>query len=391
MSQILSLFNSDCLNGMKMLCENSIDAIVTDPPYGLSFMGKKWDYDVPSVDVWKECLRILKPGGHLLSFGGTRTYHRMTVAIEDAGFEIRDQLQWIYGSGFPKSMDVSKAIDKAAGVERTVVDTIPDRWTGKGNSLNFSTDRPQSEVKLMGPPVTTKAQEWSGWGTALKPANEPICLARKPIIGTVAQNILEHSTGAINIDATRIGDSRRWPTNVFLDEESAKLLDSTTGDLKSGGYPPEGNVRSKQHVYGKPNETGPQKFTSNSGGPSRFFYVAKASKSDKNAGIGNMPYVESGVKNDSGRGFSESDPHKKVLNQNFHPTVKPTELMKELVKLITPPNGTVLDPFMGSGSTGVAARELGFGFIGFEISAEYFNLAKNRIESPEHIHQPPLF
>lgn len=325
------LLNGDCLEKLKRVLPNSIDSIVTDPPYGLSFMGKKWDYDVPSTDIWKECLRVLKPGGHLLSFGGTRTYHRMAVNIEDAGFEIRDQIQWLYGSGFPKSHNLK--------------------------------------------------DEWHGWGSALKPANEPICMARKLLEKglTIAENVSKWGTGAINIDESRIEASKdygrsaanskgtinahdgfegksfkikersadyasslgRWPANVIFDEQGAELL----------------------------------------GEPSRFFYVAKASKSERNAGLEVMPLIESGIKNDSGRGFIESDPHKIILNQNHHPTVKPIKLMQYLIKLITPPQGIVLDPFMGSGSTGVAAKRLGFNFIGCELNNDYFEIAKKRIEN----------
>ncbi|NDG33597.1 site-specific DNA-methyltransferase, partial [bacterium] len=197
----LELINGDCLDKLKDLGDNSIDSIVTDPPYGLSFMGKKWDYDVPSVDIWKECLRVLKPGGHLLSFAGSRTYHRMAVRIEDAGFEIRDQIMWVYGSGFPKSLDVSKAIDKAAGAEREVVGSKvtggikrarPDNAEGFSNPYTVG----QTAVPVTAP-ATPEAKQWEGWGTALKPAHEPIVMARKPIINTVAQNVLEYGTGAI--------------------------------------------------------------------------------------------------------------------------------------------------------------------------------------------------
>lgn len=382
-SQSFKLLQGDCLQRMSELPENSIDAIVTDSPYGLSFMGKKWDYDVPSVAIWKEALRVLKPGGHLLSFGGTRTYHRMVVNIEDAGFEIRDCIQWLYGSGFPKSHNLK--------------------------------------------------DEYKGWGTALKPANEPICVARKPLEKglTVAENVLKYGTGAINIDGCRISLSDsdkqahhlngnscnqtsesvgneflsaankkdkqnaiakdslertkqlgRWPANLILDEVAAEMLDEQSGVLKSGelkGY----KAKESENIAmsGKNYAREFTKSTKSEGGASRFFYVAKASKSERNAGLEGMPLVESGIKNDSGRGFSESDPHKKILNQNFHPTVKPIKLMQYLINLVTPQNGTVLDPFMGSGSTGVAAKNLNRKFIGIELSEEYFEIAQKRIES----------
>lgn len=353
----------DCIDRMKELAENSVDSIVTDSPYGLSFMGKKWDYDVPSVDIWKEALRVLKPGGHLLSFGGTRTYHRMVVNIEDAGFEIRDCIQWLYGSGFPKSHNLK--------------------------------------------------DEYKGWGTALKPANEPICVARKPLEKglTVAENVLKYGTGAINIDGSRvgtevrhnppvgeltgIGSSRvapkgkgttvtgRWPANIILDEEAAQMLDEQVGYLVGAGnkYTKKAEGKTDKSVFGAGGDGTPSTLYDRGGSASRFFYVAKASKSERNAGLDGMPLVESGIKNDSGRGFSESDPHKKILNQNFHPTVKPIKLMQYLINLVTPPQGTVLDPFMGSGSTGVAAKNLNRKFIGIELDQQYFEIAKKRIEN----------
>lgn len=366
----MTLLLGDCLETMKTLADNSVDAVITDPPYGLAFMGKKWDYDVPSVDVWREVFRVMKPGAHLLSFGGTRTYHRMVVAIEDAGFEIRDQVMWIYGSGFPKSLDVSKAIDKAAGAEREIVGFDPACRLASNTNMN---DDGWSKIGTQGAnitlPATELAKRWQGFGTALKPANEPIVLARKPLEKglTVAANVLKWGCGAINVDAGRIGaeliqggragrkdassfnvsigekqpmHQGRWPANVLFDEDAALGL----------------------------------------GENARYFYCAKTSKRERNAGLEGMPERESGIKNDSGRGFSESDPYKKIVNKNNHPTVKPIKLMQYLIKLITPPGGAVLDPFMGSGSTGCAALSLGFDFIGCEMSQEYFEIAKKRIE-----------
>lgn len=394
---------------LKTLAADSVDAVVTDPPYGLSFMNKHWDHDVPSVELWREVFRVLKPGGHVLSFGGTRTYHRMVVNIEDAGFEIRDQIQWLYGSGFPKSHDVSKGIDKAAGAEREVVGENPNNRDCSKHNYN-SVGNVGSKAVLTAA-ATDLAKQWQGWGTALKPANEPIVLARKPLIGTVAENVQAFGTGALNIDASRIGTqdmsvefdrtwnensgelgkryaqgSRvsgktvppgRWPANVLFDEEAAAVLDEQSGTLKSGqpgkrtkewtGYATGLGKLEQESGYG------------DSGGASRFFYVAKASKRERNAGLGDLPLREAGIKNDSGRGFSESDPNKKIMMQNHHPTVKPIKLMEYLVRLITPPGGTVLDPFMGSGTTGIAAKNLGFGFVGIERSEEYFEIAKRRI------------
>ena len=478
----MTLISGNCLDRLKELPENSIDSIVTDPPYGLKFMNKAWDYDVPSVEIWKECLRVLKPGGHLLSFGGTRTYHRMTVNIEDAGYEIRDQIQWIYGSGFPKSH-------------------------------NFK-------------------DEWQGFGTALKPANEPICLARKPLEKglTIAENVLKWGTGALNIDGSRIatsdkinstvsqnirghligsGNSQkerdvlyeqnpqgRWPANVIFDEEAAQVLDEQTQFLHGAGASRNDskNPRLAKHLptsWSQSRDTGVMHRFGDQGGASRLFYVAKASKSERNAGLDSfdccqvkhttcdenteletlivkaifesMPSSNIVVSGDHimvtcpkectstirtaiqqitelktwnwlihslTSGSTPDAPCATTLGINlvacverlreltkqtgtlqdkdgslmvgaahatyqklsqisdeknwktfnsFHPTVKPIRLMQYLIKLITPPKGTVLDPFMGSGSTGVAAKQLGFKFVGIELNEEYLEIAKRRI------------
>jgi hypothetical protein len=387
----------------------SVDAVVTDPPYGLSFMGKKWDYDVPGVEVWAECLRVLKPGGHLLAFAGTRTQHRMAVRIEDAGFEIRDMIAWVYGSGFPKSLDVSKAIDKRGGATvgfesfRDAVKTAMNKnqisraklqealgnfmlshyltagsqpaipnWrdyqvirdtVGLGDVYD-EMFRPEAEREVVGQhqtdmgglggerlgqkggditiAATPEAKQWQGWGTALKPALEPITVARKPLIGTVAENVLQHGTGAINVDGCRVGE--RWPANFIHDgsEEVMGLFPDTKSGFMRGGEKASkglgmfGGGQSNADTYG------------DSGSAARFFYCAKASKRDRDEG-------------------------------NNHPTVKPTDLMRYLCRLVTPPDGTVLDPFMGSGSTGKAAVLEGFSFIGIEREAEYVAIAQARI------------
>lgn len=399
------ILHGDCVEKLKALEDNSVDAIVTDPPYGLKFMGKNWDYDVPSISMWVEALRVLKPGGHLLAFGGTRTYHRLVVNIEDAGFEIRDQVMWLYGSGFPKSHNIGKAIDKANGVGPEVI--------GKGRSGKSYRAYQSEEKTTAGEYQQTKStNKWSGLGTALKPANEPICLARKPLDKglTIAENVLKYGTGALNIDESRISGRERtdyglknakrnnsnvygsdgtsadfdsaqgrWPANVLLDEQAAFDLDEQSGESKGSGK----RSTKKQNSMGfHGGETTYDDFSyPDSGGASRFFYVAKASKRERNEGIEGMPEKESGVKNDSGRGFSESDPYKKVLNQNYHPTVKPIKLMEYLIKLVTPKGGTVLDPFAGSGSTCVAAKRLGFKFIGIEREKEYVAIAEKRVRS----------
>lgn len=384
------LYNGDCLEIMRSMPDNSIDSIVTDPPYGLSFMGKKWDYDVPSVEIWAECLRVLKPGGHLLAFAGTRTQHRMAVRIEDAGFEIRDMIAWVYGSGFPKSLDVSKAIDKAAGAERDVIGVREDfakrmslsKRPGTANVGGYVNPQAAGEITA---PATDDARQWHGWGTALKPALEPITVARKPLIGTVVANVLEHGTGALNIDGCRVATNEslkgggspimrydgqndrlcwgegytrkategnvlgRWPANLIHDGSDEVVAgfpqSQVSGSAKNGARSdatPEG-------IFGKR----PQgQLHNDSGSAARFFYCAKASKKDRGEG-------------------------------NAHPTVKPTDLMAYLCRLVTPPGGVVLDPFMGSGSTGKAAQREGFRFIGIEREPAYMEIANSRIRRVE--------
>ncbi len=342
MTDKLTLHHGDCLEVLRSLPDCSVDSIVTDPPYGLSFMGKRWDYDVPSVDVWAECLRVLKPGGHLLAFAGTRTQHRMAVRIEDAGFEIRDMIAWVYGSGFPKSLDVSKAIDKAAGAEREVVGQ--HGAPAKSIYSQGKQELPQ-EVNITAP-ATPEAKQWQGWGTALKPALEPITVARKPLIGTVAENVLQHGTGAINVDGGRVGE--RWPANFIHDgsEEATDLL----------------------------------------GASARFFYCAKASKADRDEGCEKLQERSAGecvdrVEGSAGMESPRAGAGRTSGSRNHHPTVKPTDLMRYLCRLVTPPSGIVLDPFMGSGSTGKAAMLEGFAFVGIEREAEYIDIAKARIQS----------
>jgi site-specific DNA-methyltransferase (adenine-specific) len=424
--QILHGNNLDIL---PTLADNSIDSIVTDPPYELGFMGKKWDSSgiAYSVELWQQCLRVLKPGGHLLSFGGTRTYHRVAVAIEDAGFELRDSIAWLYGSGFPKSLDVSKAIDKAAGAEREVIGekVSPDGIPYSARIVNKS--GPQIGGSAYGDfqgggnqltaPSTPEAQQWQGWGTALKPAFEPVIVARKPIEGTVANNVLKWGTGGLNIDGSRIsangdnleggkrggtdndvyskglGDSSgkssqldgRWPANIILDPYTAELLDEQSGQSKSPSTP----VKQGGKEFGMGGEAGRLRSGfgtgfGDSGGASRFFYVAKASKRDRNEGLEELDAqrhsdreLPDGVGGDNPRNRTNQ------AKQNFHPTVKPTSLMEYLIKLVTPPNGTVLDPFTGSGSTGKAAILQGFDFIGIEMTEEYLPIIQGRLRHAE--------
>lgn len=402
----VTLYGGDNRDVLRDLPDNSIDSIVTDPPYALvsivkrfgganakpannndvysrascGFMGKQWDTgEVAFSEVfWAECLRVLKPGGHVAAFSGTRTYHRMACAIESAGFEIRDQLAWAYGSGFPKSHDVSKAIDKAMGAERRKVRHKPRAETS-GTMSGSSDSRPWIEAarkrgyhEVAGPEAATpQAAEWQGWGTALKPSWEPICLARKPLIGTVAENVLEHGTGAINVDGCRVGDEvktvtrgngvlvsdngsmaggnygrvsagtkiGRWPANIVHDgsDDVVSCFPDAPGQLRSVG--PRYGAKSSVNVFGDYGPRDQFEPRQDSGSAARFFYTAKADKQDR---MGSK-----------------------------HPTVKPVNLMQWLCRLITPPDGTVLDPFAGSGSTGEAAWREGFSAILCEREEEY--------------------
>jgi len=395
----------DCREVLPTLAADSIHACVTDPPYGLGFMGKDWDHGIPGVHFWVEVMRVLKPGAHLVAFGGTRTFHRLTSAIEDAGFEIRDCLGWLYGSGFPKSLDVSKAIDKAAGVNRPrVVGGV-----GTKGGLTYSAEGGY----VAGEAISGEAIRWNGWGTALKPAWEPIILARKPLIGTVAANVQAHGTGALNIGTCRIGSTvetwpasrsyapgqlqpggkgetmatgpvpaRRWPANILHDgsEEVLAVFPESKDGVAVGG---NGKASS---IYGTALDRsgGSDVGYGGSGSAARFFYCAKASREDRNAGLSGFdPKTTS-----DGRAVAADNAYQrgKSRRENTHPTVKPTDLMQWLCRLITPPGGTVLDPFMGSGSTGKAADREGFDFIGIELDPEYAEIAKARIQG-----DAPLF
>lgn len=352
------ILQGDCRDVLPALPDGSIHSIVTDPPYGLGFMGKAWDHSVPGVEFWREMLRVAKPGAHLLAFGGTRTFHRIVCAIEDAGWEIRDQVMWLYGSGFPKSKNLH--------------------------------------------------DEWEGWGTALKPAHEPIIVARKPLIGTVAANVLAYGTGALNIDGCRIDgkittnprvhntkgygsrglqqgetgkgaeSSGRWAANVCHDgsEEVLAAFPDAPGQQRVVG--PEHGAKASVNTFG---DYGPRETFSprvDSGSAARFFYCAKASRKDRNAGCEGIEPAK--VHGPSGDGRCWDIPgSKSTPRANNHPTVKPTDLMRWLVRLVTPPGGTVLDPFAGSGSTGRAADIEGFDAILIELNPEYVAIARRRI------------
>ena len=414
----MQLILGDCLEKLKELEDNSVDSVVTDPPYGISFMGKKWDYDVPSVDIWKECLRVLKPGGHLLSFAGTRTQHRMAVNIEDAGFEIRDMIAWIYGSGFPKSLSIGKAVDKLQGNERIKTGEIKhhaqkgvavaeERGAIGGGAFGQAKDEE----------LTKGTSEWEGWGTALKPALEPITVARKPLEKglNVASNCLKWGVGGINIDGCRVGTDTRtykgmssnkpevgtfrddnWkPKNIEVTATGrfpANLIhdgsDEVVGLFPNSKGASSQNNNSNGHIYrgqslqeSKTSLEGYRDWYNDNGSASRFFYCAKASKKERNIGCEGLEKRAGGSNakgytQDVARGLDRNRPV-----ANFHPTVKPLALMEYLVKLVSREGQVVLDPFMGSGTTGMACKKLDRDFIGIEIDEEYFKIAQARIDA----------
>ena len=473
----------DCLEVLKTIPDNSVDSVVTDPPYGIGFMNKEWDNPQkhqelieretnrslerfeegkspvkggfskgvqPGLpiggakegkwfqdwcELWaRECYRILKPGGHALSFSAPRTYHRMATAFEDSGFQIRDQLMWVFGQGFPKSLNIGKAIDKIEGNEREVVGETKAGKTALGQNSGWNQHENRTEIE-----VTKGNSEWEGWGTALKPAHEPIVMARKPLSEkSIAENVLKHGTGGINIDGSRIetsesekvkteghirkgnviGDERtsvaagqfgdgafvagtdltngRFPANIIFDEEAGQLLDEQSG-VKQYNKNREDNGtylggHRKEYVGTENNEIEKKikgQFFNDKGGASRFFYCPKAAKSDRNEGLDEFEKKKSGIgstyagnqktSNISGNPDRQTDP-----KANHHPTVKPVDLMRYLINLITPPNGTILDPFMGSGSTGKAAIRCGVNFIGIEKEQEYMDIASARIEHEQN-------
>jgi len=390
--ELNTILQGDCLQVLKTLPSESVDCVVTDPPYELGFMGKSWDNTgiANNVYMWKECLRVLKPGGHLLSFGGTRTYHRMASAIEDAGFEIRDMIEWVYGSGFPKSLNIGKAVDKLQGNEREELGDI--KPAGFKTAASGYTD-----TKAWSGKVSKGTSQWEGWGTALKPAHEPICMARKPLAEkTVAENVLKYGTGGINIDGCRV-KSDDWdektvmgkytgnnenndsvtnnfgvkeikctsPESTLLGRFPANLIHDGSDEVrecfpetKTGGKIPEKKDFDNSSVMLKKWEGRPEtinQYANNSGNASRFFYCAKASKRERNMGCEEM--------------------------KNNHPTVKPIALMEYLINMVTKEGQTVLDPFTGSGTTLIAAKKLGRKYIGIELEPEYVKIAEARLIS----------
>jgi site-specific DNA-methyltransferase (adenine-specific) len=476
------VFHGNNIELLKSYPDNSIDSIVTDPPYGLGkepnptemleawlkygymevkgggFMNAEWDSFVPQPIFWKEAFRVLKHGGYVVSFFGTRTYDWGVMAMRLAGFEIRDQLQWIYGSGFPKSMDIEKQIDKIEGNERKIVGVSPNQHDFTNNTASMMNKSNQKNPKRqsLALPITEGNSEWEGWGTALKPANEPIVLARKPNEKglNITENVLKHGTGGININASRVPTSEtitnhsrsktssvskgvysssseqethqtsgqkegRFPSNVIFTHHNkcletlirkedntiesnytcheccpVKVLDEQSGTLVSGTMTNNHKSTtdsSPNGIYGKfGTDAKISEYEGSVGGASRFFYVAKASQVERNFGLDNFEKQSAGslnFRNPSASGRSEDAESVEKMGgltqarSNFHPTVKPVKLMQYLVRLVTPPNGVCLDPFSGSGTTGVACKIDGFNYIGMEQGAEFCEISQKRIDT----------
>ncbi|MBN1546530.1 MAG: site-specific DNA-methyltransferase [Syntrophaceae bacterium] len=415
MLRLNDVYCGDCLEMMKQIDDNSIDTIITDPPYGINFMGKKWDYDVPSIEVWQECLRVLKPGGTALIFAGSRTQHRMAVNIEDAGFILKDCIMWLYGSGFPKAMDISKELDKKAGAEREIIGSRKAHDIRSNNLMEASQGKGRGTMEYhYTAPATDEAKKWNGWKShGLKPAYEPIIVAMKPNDGGYAENAVKYGVSGLNIDGARIplndekppsgsakrvfksnqytdekiyGDNKqtpeegRFPANVILDEEAGQMLDKQSGISKSTGGR-SGHTKAysggyKQEYYGdeKPG-------LGDVGGASRFFYCAKASKKERDAGLDGMEEKPCGMMEDDNYPIKTGSGNlRNTKRQNHHPTVKPLKLMEYLCILTkTPAGGIVLDPFAGSGTTGIACKNTGRSFLLIEIEPQYVEIAKKRI------------
>jgi len=377
---MIEIIQGDCLEVLKGMDTESVDTIITDPPYGLSFMGKKWDYDVPKIEVWQECLRVLRCGGTALIFAGSRTQHRMACNVEDAGFLLFDTIMWLYGSGFPKSTNISKQIQKMSGKKAKVVGVSNRGACNKPNGSTFSDDNYEWKRNFdITEPTDEQAKLWDGWGTHLKPAFEPIICARKPNDGTYANNALVHRVSGLNIDGARIGDG---------------------SDKIKGGCNNSSGKRESQVSYAIPSKASVDdcyskgRFPANiildesvaedAGDWSRYFYCAKASNSERNAGCEGLEKKQK-VFNGQSQGSSTEmkDVEERFTakpSHNHHPTVKPLALMEYLCTLTkTPTGGTVLDPFMGSGTTGVACVNANRDFIGIERDTEYVKIAESRI------------
>jgi site-specific DNA-methyltransferase (adenine-specific) len=369
---------------LKTIPDNSIDAIITDPPYGIDFLGKAWDATTGALETYQECLRVLKPGGHILAFSAARTYHHLAVTLEQAGFEIRDQIMWIYSSGFPKSQDIGKQIQKKLGVKETKARTInAPSYGGRGDHI---TQNESKDIVATDP----EAQAWSGWGTALKPAHEPIALARKPIKLSIARNCQTHGVGALNIDATRIAYKDQKDIDTYLNNkrgpmERAKIQDGEGIGMFDGEVGYKAIKREVTVEQDLPEGRFPSNVLGDIPDYQKYFYCPKVSRAERHIGHETPPPMFGNVQGaygpDGNRMAVGLDARNDQNKGNNHPTVKPIELMKYLIKLITPPGGTVLDPFNGSGSTGCAAVELGYEYIGCELDENYVEIAQRRIEA----------
>lgn len=449
------LYHGSMLDMLEVIEPNSIDSIVTDPPYELNFMNKGWDSSgiAFQADTWKKCYEVLKPGGYLLAFGGSRTYHRIAVAIEDAGFEIRDTIMWLYGSGMPKSMNLGKAVESKLvngsantqdwkNLKGTKVET--GDWGISTNSFEYGA-RPSDYTEDGHMRVdkvdyqTEEGKQWDGWGTSLKPAYEPVIVARKPCDGSTTDNVLKYGVGGINIDECRVGTEERtflsgkgtngncygnynteeneevtvngrFPANVILtyDETDEKEVCGGMPDTVSNGGTPtmpdlrDVGAKSKEaigidklsfgQVSNAERKASDYVAPMDSGSAARYFYCAKASKADRDEGLDELPDKSIAFSNQAqaelkrGGELQDGGLNKILVRKNIHPTVKPTTLMQYLVRLVTPKNGTVLDPFNGSGSTGKAVmyenkeRDVNYKYVGIELTEEYLPIAQARIE-----------
>lgn len=370
------LLKGNCLDMLKELPDNSIDSIVTDPPYELGFMGKSWDATgiAYSVELWAECLRVLKHGGHLVAFSGSRTVFPMGVAIAEAGFEVRDMISWIYTSGFPKSLNLSKAIDQKLGVsdQRQVIGTRKQRGTISDVSFNVR----DNDIEIITAPASPQAQQWQGWGTALKPAQEPAVLARKPIdsdCSSIAENVLKWGTGAINIDAGRFayGDDCHFGDTSELKAEQ-KSASQSRGHAVSGFS--DGTLRNEYFYDPKHGRW-----------PANVYQCKKPQRSEKEQGLDHLTGktgAEATQRKEGSDGLNSprAGAGRTAENvKNFHPTVKPIKLMRWLCRLLTPQGGTVLDPFLGSGTTAVSAILEGFNAVGCEMTEDYYPIIQGRV------------
>ena len=454
--KIITGNNTDVLHTYE---DNTFDSIVTDPPYGIAFLGKDWDNDTGALETWQECFRVLKPGGHLLAFSAARTYHHLATNIEQSGFEIRDQLMWLYGYGFPKAQDIGKAIQKRQGVEKSKPQKGLNAFNNKGKTAPKvaydGEDAEYSNKKDEIIPTSIEAQAWSGWKTALKPAHEPIVMARKPFKGSCIDNVLEHGVGALNIDASRVPYNNEQPVTTHSKKaHKGQSMAGEFGSLETHSAPGQEQGRFPSNVLGEVE------------GYQKFFYCPKVSRAERHAGFENLPkrlcgpggdgWVQAqehqgnnkkdnldhipkydrrteGLESAGFQGLQKLDGKKGNLDHipapfgdvkgcyvdgkrfaakhqelqtnkrprgeafgdgnllkdatqsvgNNHPTVKPVELMKYLVRLVTPKGGKVLDPFNGSGSTGMACVELGYDYTGIDLDKDYVEIANKRISAWE--------